>query len=103
VVTASETRYKPYDETRTGSARFAGLTARTYTGQVLNADSGLIYCGARWYDPYPPAGSDGIVPDPASPQRRKRFTHFRTKSPACTGLGDTPVPACRSENQPVRT
>ena len=49
----SEMRYKPWGEVRYESPSGSLPTDYTYTGQRSYTDSfGLMYYGARWYDPY---------------------------------------------------
>ncbi len=73
----SELRYTPYGETRYNS----GLTPSDYryTGQLQQAELGLYYYVARWYDPYLNQfiQPDTIVPDPYSPQDWNRYTYVR--------------------------
>ena len=66
-------RYWPYGDARTGAVS----TAYQYTGQELDAASGLYYYRARWYDPA--LGrfiqADSIVPAPGNPQSLNRYAY----------------------------
>lgn len=54
-------------------------TDYTFTGQKLDAQSGLMYYVARWYDPQVGRflSADSIVPEPGEPQDLNRFTYVR--------------------------
>jgi len=54
--------YKPYGEVAFQSG--ASITSVGYTGQRLDGDSGLMYYGARYYDP---VLSYFVSPDPTTP------------------------------------
>ncbi len=66
-------RYWPYGATRAGAVS----TAYKYTGQELDAASGLYYYRARWYDPS--LGrfiqADTLVPAPGNPQSLNRYAY----------------------------
>ncbi|WP_423223229.1 RHS repeat-associated core domain-containing protein [Candidatus Amarolinea aalborgensis] len=73
--TNTEIRYYPY-----GAPRYtAGATPTTFnfTGQRRDSGSGLLYYGARWYDPV--IGrfiqADTIVPQPGNPQSLNRYSY----------------------------
>lgn len=53
--------------------------AHKYTGQQLDADTGLVYYGARWYDAQYGrfVSPDSIVPDPLDPQSLNRYAYVR--------------------------
>ncbi len=75
----SETRYKAWGEIRYSSG--AMPTDFTYTGQRSEMDSiGLMYYGARWYDPYITQFSqpDSIIPDPYNPLDWNRYAYARS-------------------------
>jgi RHS repeat-associated protein len=65
--------YDPWGRVRTGGI---GLTARTFTGQRLDA-TGLLYYHARYYDPTLGRfiSPDSIVPEPGAPQSFNRFAY----------------------------
>jgi RHS repeat-associated protein len=65
--------YDPWGRVRTGGI---GLTARTFTGQRLDA-TGLLYYHARYYDPTLGRfiSPDSIVPEPGNPQSFNRFAY----------------------------
>ncbi|WP_232282831.1 RHS repeat-associated core domain-containing protein [Roseiflexus sp. RS-1] len=65
--------YDPWGRVRTGGI---GLTARTFTGQRLDA-TGLLYYHARYYDPALGRfiSPDSIVPEPGNPQSLNRFAY----------------------------
>jgi RHS repeat-associated protein len=74
VVANSSTRYYPYGATRSGGT---GLpTDYRFTGQLLDASSGLYHMGARWYDPALGRwlSADTIIPDPSDPQSLNRYS-----------------------------
>jgi RHS repeat-associated protein len=70
----SSQRYYPYGATRGPDAVD---TPYQYTGQRHEADLGLYYYRARWYDPS--LGRfiqpDTIVPEPGNPQAHNRYTY----------------------------
>ena len=75
VVTNSSTRYYPYGTTRSGGT---GLpTDYRFTGQLLDASSGLYHMGARWYDGALGRwlSADAVVPEPGSPQSFNRYAY----------------------------
>ncbi len=71
-VTAQQTYY-PYGGVRTGSLP----TDYTFTGQKLDASTGLMYYGARYYDAAIGrfAQPDSIVPNPYNPQSLNRYSY----------------------------
>jgi RHS repeat-associated protein len=73
----SETRYRPYGEVRTEGAAVGGLTDHAFAGQALDANTGLMYYGARWYDPYLNRfiSPDTITPDYRNPQGLNRYSY----------------------------
>jgi len=71
----SEIRYKSWGENRYSFG--ATPTQRRFTGQRKDSGSGLLYYGARWYDPT--VGrflqADTIVPQPGNPQSLNRYSY----------------------------
>ena len=57
----------------------AGLTDFTYTGQQVDAQTGLMFYNARWYDPALGrfVSADTIVPNPGNPQDLNRYAYVR--------------------------
>ncbi len=53
------------------------LTTHKFTGQELDAETGLYYYGARYYNPILGRflSADSIVPDPANPQALNRYSY----------------------------
>ena len=72
-----EARYRPYSEMRPGYPVGAMVTDRLYTGQRPDGDTGLLYYGARYYDPALMrfVQADTLVPDPANPQSLNRYAY----------------------------
>jgi len=74
-VMVSETRYSAFGETRYQNGTLT--TDHLYTGQRQEAEIGLYYYVARWYDPA--IGrfiqADSIVPDPGSAVGYDRFAY----------------------------
>jgi RHS repeat-associated protein len=64
-----------------GAVRAAGGigTDHTYTGQIADAATGLMYYRARYYDPQVGrfVSADTIVPHPADPQDLNRYSYVR--------------------------
>jgi RHS repeat-associated protein len=76
-------RYYPYGEPRDDYSS-ALPTDHTFTGQITDGllddgGTGLMYYGARYYDPQVGrfAAADTIVPNPANPQDLNRYTYVR--------------------------
>jgi len=73
----AELRYKAWGETR----YTYGATPTTYrfTGQRLDESTGLMYYGARYYDPALGrfVQADTIVPEPGNPQDLNRYAYVR--------------------------
>ena len=70
-----EQRYMPF-----GLDRYQYGTLYTdyqYTGQRIESDTDLYFCGSRWYDPV--VGRflqpDSIVPEPGNPQALNRYAY----------------------------
>ncbi|OGL47349.1 MAG: hypothetical protein A2W05_00960, partial [Candidatus Schekmanbacteria bacterium RBG_16_38_10] len=67
--------YYPYGEMKfhTGAIN----VRHKFTGQELDAETGLYYYGARYYDPRLARflSADSIVPDPSNPQSLNRYTY----------------------------
>jgi len=78
--TTQQIVYTPFGEVWTQSGQ---ALRYTYTGQEFDAETGLYYYGARYYDPS--LGrflqADPIVADPFDPQMLNRYTYVRN-SPA---------------------
>jgi RHS repeat-associated protein len=100
--------YKPWGETR-----FTwGTTPTTYrfTGQREQAEIGLYYYGARWYDPYLGrfAQADNIIPGAGNPQAWDRYAGMmnnplRYTDPSGNDPCDTPYgdDLCSDNSTPV--
>ncbi|MCA9965908.1 MAG: RHS repeat-associated core domain-containing protein [Anaerolineales bacterium] len=71
-------RYAPFGEVR-GGALPTNITDRGFTGHKHNAEIGLIYMNARFYDPNTNRmlTPDSIVPDPTNPQSLNRYSYTR--------------------------
>ncbi len=74
---SGELRYLPFGETRYSNGQTP--TSFRYTGQREEAEVGLYFYGARWYDPYLNRWiqPDSIVPDPYNPQDFDRYSYVR--------------------------
>ncbi len=70
-----EIQYLPYGNA--WSDTNATLTTHKFTGQELDAETGLYYYGARYYNPQLGRfiSADSIVPDPANPQAQNRYSY----------------------------
>lgn len=68
-----ETRYYPFGAVRTGGT----LSRFLYTGQESDAETGLYYYGARFYDPALArfVQPDSLLPDPYTPQLLNRYSY----------------------------
>ena len=92
----SEMRYKAWGEVRYASGTTS--TKYQYTGQAsYEADFGLYYYGARWYDFYLNhfTQPDTIVPDPYNPQDWDRYSYARNNPIRYTDPnGHFPCPWC---------
>ncbi|HII80282.1 MAG TPA: hypothetical protein HA261_07785 [Methanosarcina sp.] len=66
------TDYFPYGQVRSG-----GLEKYGFTGQENDADTGLMYYGARYYSPEYRVfvQSDTMLPDPYNPQALNRYSY----------------------------
>jgi RHS repeat-associated protein len=75
---ASEMRYYPYGETRSGTMD----TDRLYTGQRWEVGIGLYDYNARYYDPALGrfVQADTIVPNPKNPQEFNRYSYVLNNS-----------------------
>jgi len=74
----SELKYRAWGEVRYSSG--APVTDYTFTGQYSNVDDfGLMYYGARWYDPSIAHFSqpDSIIPDQYNPLDWNRYSYAR--------------------------
>ena len=73
--TNTELRYYPW-----GAPRYtvgATPTSYNFTGQRRDSGSGLLYYGARWYDPAVGRfiSADTLVPNPGNPQGLNRYAY----------------------------
>ncbi len=75
-VANSELRYLPYGSVRSGDPA-ALPTAFNFTGQRLDTSTGLLYYGARYYDPALGRfiSPDTVVPGAANPQALNRYSY----------------------------
>ena len=75
-VPGSAVRYLPYGGLRLGDASTLP-TDYTFTGQRLDAGTGLYQMGARWYDPRIGRwiSADPLVPEPGNPQDWNRYSY----------------------------
>lgn len=71
--------YKPYGEVAFSTGNSGGLTSKGYTGQRLDADSGLMYYGARYYDPALAyfLSTDPMVAQPYEPKSLNRYSYVQ--------------------------
>ncbi len=108
-VPGTRLRYFAYGAPRPGTAdathnAFArGYTPATYTGQTRDAGTGLMYYGARWYDPALGRfiSPDTIVPNLGDPQSLNRYSYVGNQplkytdptghEAICTAFGPTPI------------
>jgi RHS repeat-associated protein len=69
--------YYTYGAVRTSSGTLQ--TDYTFTGQRLDADAGLLYYGARYYDAALGRfiSADTIIPNPYNPQDLNRYSYVR--------------------------
>lgn len=76
VSSVSVQSYFPWGAVRPGPANILP-TAYTFTGQRLDERVGLMYYGARYYDPRLGRflSADAIVPDPGDPQGLNRYSY----------------------------
>ncbi len=69
--------YYPFGRTLTASPQASFQVSRRFTGQVLDAESGLYYYNARYYDPE--LGrfiqADTEIPDLSNPQSYNRYSY----------------------------
>jgi len=67
--------YYPYGEIHTNSG--ADIARHKFTGQEWDAESGLYYYGARYYDPKLARfiTADTIVPEAFNPQALNRYSY----------------------------
>ena len=72
-------RYTAFGETRDIGPSGITPTKFRYTGQLQQAEIGLYYYSARWYDPYitQMTQPDSIVPDPYNPLDWNRYSYAR--------------------------
>jgi RHS repeat-associated protein len=71
--------YYPFGTTETATPQAAFPVSRRFTGQVLDAETGLYYYNARYYDPE--LGRfiqpDDEIPDFSNPQSYNRYSYVR--------------------------
>jgi RHS repeat-associated protein len=87
-------RYYPWGTIRPGPSN-ALPTDYTFTGQRLDESTGLMYYGARYYDPTLGRfiSADSIVPNPGNPQDLNRYSYARNNPLAYVDSGgDIPIP-----------
>ena len=69
--------YYPFGRTQTASPQASFQVSRRFTGQVFDAESGLYYYNARYYDPE--LGRfiqpDDTIPDLGNPQSYNRYSY----------------------------
>jgi len=69
--------FYPFGRTQTANPQAGFQVSRRFTGQILDAESGLYYCNARYYDPE--LGrfiqADTIIPDLSNPQSYNRYSY----------------------------
>jgi RHS repeat-associated protein len=69
----------PFGRIQTASPQAAFQVSRRFTGQIFDAESGLYYYNARYYDPE--LGRfiqpDDIIPDYGNPQTYNRYSYCR--------------------------
>lgn len=69
--------YYPFGRTETASPQASFQVSRRFTGQVFDAESGLYYYNARYYDPE--LGRfiqpDSVISDLANPQSYNRYSY----------------------------
>ena len=71
----NEYDYAPYGDTNSESGSVTN--ERGFTGHIRDTGSGLIYMGARYYDPDVAlfVSADTMVPDPFNPQALNRYAY----------------------------
>ncbi|MGH7953071.1 MAG: RHS repeat-associated core domain-containing protein, partial [Limisphaerales bacterium] len=69
--------YYPFGRTQTASPQASFQVSRRFTGQVFDAESGLYYYNARYYDPELGRFTqpDTTIPDSSNPQSYNRYTY----------------------------
>ncbi len=69
--------YYPFGRTETASPQASFQVSRRFTGQILDAESGLYYYNARYYDPELGRFTqpDDIIPDLGNPQSYNRYSY----------------------------
>ncbi|MCK5505780.1 MAG: RHS repeat-associated core domain-containing protein, partial [Thermodesulfovibrionia bacterium] len=72
---AQQLYYYPYGEIKTNTG--SDITKHKFTDQEYDAETGLYYYGARYYDPKLARfiSADTIVPDPINPQSLNRYSY----------------------------
>jgi RHS repeat-associated protein len=69
--------YYPFGRTQTASPQAGFQVSRRFTGQILDAETGLYYYNARYYDPE--LGrfiqADTKIPDLSNPQSYNRYSY----------------------------
>jgi len=73
--TVQDIYYYPYGEIKTNTG--SDIARHKFTGQEWDAETGLYYYGARYYDPRLARfiSADTIVPDPRNPQSLNRYSY----------------------------
>ena len=71
--------YYPYGNVRSSTGTLP--TDRTYTGQISDPSTGLMYSRARYYSPTIGRflSADSIVPEPGSPQALNRYSYVNNR------------------------
>ena len=76
----------PFGRIQTAGPQAGFQVSRRFTGQVFDAESGLYYYNARYYDPE--LGRfiqpDDIIPDFGNPQSYNRYSYCRNNPWTCT-------------------
>jgi RHS repeat-associated protein len=69
--------YYPFGRTQTASPQASFQVSRRFTGQVFDAESGLYYYNARYYDPELGRFTqpDTAIPDLSNPQSYNRYSY----------------------------
>jgi RHS repeat-associated protein len=70
-------RYDPWGYSQASWGSGTALVKYTYTGKEFDAGTGLMYYGARYYDPALGRfiSADTVVPEPGNPQALNRYAY----------------------------